>query len=74
MAMTRTNSAFFVILEAAVSFFHRKFDEVKEARARRKIYNETYAELAAMSDRNLKDFGASRSGIQRMALEAAYGE
>lgn len=72
MATTRTSSAFPVILDDIRTYFHQKMDELKTARAKRKVYNETYAELAAMSDRNLKDLGIPRSGIDRKALEAAY--
>ena len=40
-------------------------------RAERKIYRETYNELASLTDRELNDIGLSRSQIKRVALEAA---
>lgn len=73
MAITQTNSAIFGIQEAIRTYFHQKLDEVKKAHAKRKLYSETYSELAAMSDRNLKDLGFSRSEIRRLALEATHG-
>ncbi|MCO4846555.1 MAG: DUF1127 domain-containing protein [Yoonia sp.] len=44
------------------------------ARAQRKIYNTTVAELANLSDRELSDLGLSRSSIKSIALDAAYGK
>lgn len=72
MAVIRSYGAIHAILDSGSTFFHQKFDEMKKAQAKRRVYNETYAELAAMSDRSLGDLGISRSGIKRMALEAAY--
>ncbi|GHF43542.1 DUF1127 domain-containing protein [Seohaeicola zhoushanensis] len=46
---------------------------VKAAHARRKVYRQTYAELAGLSDKELADLGLHRSGIRRIALEHAYG-
>ncbi len=71
MATTRPNSAFIAILDAIRTHIDLTVDEMKDALAKRKIYHETYAKLSAMSDRNLKDIGISRSGIERTALEAA---
>jgi len=72
VATTQTNGAFFVILDDIRTYFHQALAEMKDARAKRRIYEDTYAKLATMSDRNLRDLGISRSGIERLALEAAY--
>ena len=45
---------------------------VKEAVARRQLFNQTLAELSALSDRDLADLGLSRSGIADVARAAAY--
>lgn len=47
---------------------------VKEAIRRRRVYNQTVAELRALSTRELNDLAISRSMITRIALEAAYGK
>lgn len=42
-----------------------------EGAARRRVYRQTLAELAALSDRDLADLGIHRAQIRRVALEAA---
>lgn len=49
-------------------------DGFKAAAAKRKVYNQTYDELTALSNRDLADLGMSRSMIQGVAYEAAYGK
>lgn len=44
---------------------------IKEALRRRKVFNQTYRELSALSTRDLDDLGINRSMITRMAMEAA---
>lgn len=44
---------------------------LKARRARRKVYNETFRELSALSNRELADLGLGRSEIRRVALQAA---
>ncbi len=39
-----------------------------------KVYRTTVRELSALSNRELADLGVSRSGIDEIAREAAYGE
>ena len=51
-----------------VAFFLR----LSEAFVRRRVYNRTYAELNALSTRELDDLGISRSMISRLAYEAAF--
>lgn len=46
---------------------------LREERGGRRIYNETYAQLAEMSDRDLADIGVSRLQISDIARDAAYG-
>lgn len=41
----------------------------KAAKLRRAKYRETYAELNALTDRDLADIGIARSYIKRLALE-----
>ncbi|MCL1628882.1 DUF1127 domain-containing protein [Roseibaca sp. V10] len=48
------------------------FFRLSEAFARRRVYNRTYAELNALSTRELDDLGISRSMISRLAYEAAF--
>lgn len=48
------------------------FAAVSDALARRKVFRKTYAELNALSMRELEDLGISRSMITRLAHEAAY--
>ena len=42
-----------------------------DALARRRVYRRTYAELNALSTRELSDLGISRGMISRLAQEAA---
>lgn len=46
----------------------------KEARARRAVYDRTFGELNAMTDRDLADIGLARVQIEDIAYEAAYGK
>lgn len=46
---------------------------LREAWRRRQVYRRTYAELSALSTRELSDLGISRSMISRLAQEAAEG-
>lgn len=41
---------------------------------RYRVFRRTYAELDALSTRDLDDLGISRSMITRLAYEAAYGQ
>ena len=45
---------------------------VKDAIARRQVYNQTLAELNVLTDRDLADLGISRDSIALVAREAAY--
>lgn len=46
-------------------------DHLQARRARRRIFNQTYSELAALSNRELADLGLARSEIRRVAWQAA---
>ncbi|PUB13595.1 DUF1127 domain-containing protein [Yoonia sediminilitoris] len=45
-----------------------------EARAKRAVYKTTREELSVLSNRDLNDLGISRSQINNIAFEAAYGK
>ena len=47
---------------------------LKDAIARRKVYNQTVRELKGLSNRELDDLGISRTMITRIAAEAAYAK
>lgn len=47
---------------------------LREAFQRHRVYSETVSELSQLSDMELADLGLSRSGIKRVALDAAYGK
>ncbi len=49
------------------------FSNLTETMQRRKLARATYAELAALTDRELSDLGLSRGDIRRVAQEAAQG-
>jgi uncharacterized protein YjiS (DUF1127 family) len=60
---------------AQVSFYDRFADlavGLKDAIARRRVYNQTVFELSHLSDRDLSDLGLSRGNIADVAREAAY--
>lgn len=45
---------------------------LKDAFARRRVYNQVYRELDELSARDLADLGIHRSMINQIAMEAAY--
>ena len=50
------------------------FAALREGLQRYRIFTRTRRELNELSSRELADLGISRSGITRVALEAAYGK
>ncbi len=46
---------------------------LREARAKRELYNRTLRELSLLTDRDLADIGISRYAIEDLAHEHAYG-
>lgn len=62
---------------AAPSFFEALANPMASLRLalqRRRVYDQTLRELAALSDRDLADLGLHRSLIRSVAREAAYGK
>ena len=45
--------------------------DIKARIARRKVFNQTFRELSALSNRDLADLGLSRGEIRRVAYQAA---
>ena len=50
------------------------FNDLSARLEQRRIYRETYNELAALNGRELADLGISRSQIRGLAHETAYGK
>ncbi|WP_282063852.1 DUF1127 domain-containing protein [Roseobacter litoralis] len=63
-----TSNPLYRIVEAYWRFRSR----TAENRRTRAVYYQTFAELSAMSDRELVDIGLSRGDIGQVATEAAY--
>jgi uncharacterized protein YjiS (DUF1127 family) len=72
MTVTRSNTGLDVVLDTGRSIFHQGRDQIRQALAKRSVYRRTFSELAALTDRDLKDLGIPRSNIRRLAMEAAY--
>ncbi|WP_282027647.1 DUF1127 domain-containing protein [Ruegeria faecimaris] len=73
MAITRSSSWRDAVLDVSRLINHQNWDGFRDAQAKRKIYRDTYHELSMLTDRDLADLGIPRNGIQKLALEAAYG-
>ncbi|MDF1715953.1 MAG: DUF1127 domain-containing protein [Sulfitobacter sp.] len=54
-----------------MSRLHGATDALKGRVAKYRLYRSTYAELSALSNRELADLGLHRSELRRVALEAA---
>lgn len=52
----------------------RMRSQICKAMRRRAIFRRTLAELGKLSNQDLKDLGIPRSGIRRLALEAAVAK
>lgn len=50
---------------------HTLFAAIQTRRAKRRVFQQTYAELAGLSNRDLADLGLARSEIRRIAWQAA---
>jgi len=50
---------------------HGATDALKGRFAKYRVYRRTYAELSALTNRELADLGLHRSEVRRVALEAA---
>lgn len=68
--------AFFTDTHTANAGLAERFNAItaafKEARARRKVYNQTLNELCKLTNRELADMGMARANIRSIAYEAAY--
>ena len=73
MAITRSSSWLDAVLDVSRSIIHQKWDRFRDVQAKRKGYRDTYHELSMLTERDLADLGIHRSGIRKLALEAAYG-
>lgn len=71
MAAQLKSHASYAGLKAWRLIFEQRLNALKRLHARRKCYRRTYSEFARLSDRGLRDLGVSRSGIKRLAMEAA---
>jgi uncharacterized protein YjiS (DUF1127 family) len=69
MTYTNTTTTRFALLE----FLSGLEEWVREARAKRRIYNQTVSELSRLSDRDLDDLGIARLSIEDIARQHAYG-
>ncbi len=62
---------------AAHSGFYERMalavDGWSERTAKRRLYRQTYRELASMSSRELSDLGLNRSSLGAVAYDVAYG-
>ncbi len=74
MAITRSTLSPEAFLDAGRTLFQQKREHVRSSLARHKVYRSTYYELSMLTNRDLADLGIPRSGIRRLAKEAAYGE
>jgi uncharacterized protein YjiS (DUF1127 family) len=72
MAFVQSNNVLDVTFEAGRTFFNQKLEQMRDNRARRKIYKQTRSELYSLNDRELADLGIPRASIKRIAMEAAY--
>jgi len=52
---------------------HRRAIRFFKAAAKRALFRKTFAELDALSNRDLADLGMHRSTIKSVAYQAAYG-
>jgi len=73
--LNQTNRSFGLLsaLDTVVAKVGAAVSDLAETWRRARIHRETYAQLDALSDRELEDIGLSRIMISRVAYEAAYG-
>ena len=70
MAYVNSRSSSVSIADRFATFFKVAKDMVE----RRRVYLQTVAELANLSDRDLADLGLARANISDIAREAAYAK
>ncbi|WP_412563526.1 DUF1127 domain-containing protein [Thalassobius sp. MITS945101] len=54
--------------------FAALIQDLKDRRARRKLFRATLNEMSVLGDRELRDLGLSRSQLRSIAWEHAYGD
>lgn len=59
------------LTERFFGFVARTAAEARTRHARRRVYRTTYKELSQLSTRQLADLGLTRSGLRRVAWDAA---
>ena len=70
MAYVNSRSSSVSIADRFAAFFKVGKDAIE----RRRVYNQTVAELNHLSDRDLADLGLARANISDIAREAAYAK
>lgn len=71
MAYMNTSSSFAPLMARALNTLGHMTEGAASYMTRRRIYRQTVAELAALSDHELADLGIHRSHIRRIADETA---
>ena len=61
------------VLERGLHAIAQLLQGAADRRAEHRVYRETFAELTALSNRELADLGMHRSELKRIAHEAAKG-
>ena len=60
------------LTERALATVAHWLEAAATRRTKRRVYRQTFAELASLSNRDLADLGIHRAEIKRIAYEAAY--
>lgn len=69
-----TMTDFAPTLESRASWWLAPLAALRDTWNRYHVYERTYSELNALTNRELSDLGISRASIAHLAFEAAYGE
>lgn len=59
------------LVERILGTVAHAFEAAAERRAKQRVFRTTYAELSALTNRELADLGLHRSELKRVAWEAA---
>lgn len=73
IATTHSNSLLDTFSERSFQLVLQTWSKLAEKLQRRAVYRTTFAELDALSDRDLNDLGLARYDIPAVSNEAAYG-
>ncbi len=74
IAKTHSNSLLGTFSENSFQLIQQARLKLAEKLQRRAIYRTTFAELDALSDRDLDDLGLARHNIRTVAYDTAYGD